>query len=179
MSDLKHRLDGAISSLKHGFAGLRTGRASVQLLDGVTVDAYGSPMPLSQVGTVGVADARLITVNVWDKSLVGAVEKAIRDAGLGLNPAADGQLVRVPLPPLTEDRRKELVKVAGKLAEEARVAIRNLRRDGMDAIKKQKDDGQGEDDAKRDMEALEDQIKGYVTQVDDLLKAKEKDIMTV
>ena len=179
MSDLNQRLTGAITSLKHEFAGLRTGRASAALLDGVQVEAYGSMMPIAQCGTVGVADARLLTVNVWDKGLVGAVEKAIRDAGLGLNPAVDGQLVRVPIPALNEDRRKELVKIAGRCAEEARVAIRNIRRDGMDVIKKAKDEGQGEDDAKRDMEKLEEQIKGFIKQVDDALAAKEKEIMTV
>lgn len=179
MSDLTQRLNGAINSLKHDFAGLRTGRASVALLDGVQVEAYGSMMPVAQCGTVNVADARLLTVSVWDKGLVAAVEKSIREAGLGLNPAVDGQLVRVPIPALNEERRKELVKIAHRGAEEARVAIRNIRRDGMDTIKKQKEDGQGEDDAKRDMEALEDVIKGYIKQVDDLLVAKEKDVMTV
>lgn len=179
MSDLKHRLDGAINALKHAFMGLRTGRATTSLLDGVQVDAYGSKMPLSQVGTVSVADTRLLAVNVWDKSQVQAVEKAIREAGLGLNPSADGQLVRVPLPELNEQRRKELVKIAGKEAEDAKVAIRNLRRDGMDAIKKQKDDGLGEDDVKREQEALEETIKGYIGQVEALLSAKEKDILTV
>ncbi|MFZ2587691.1 MAG: ribosome recycling factor [Alphaproteobacteria bacterium] len=179
MSDIIQRLNGAINSLKHEFMGLRTGRASPALLDGVQVEAYGSMMPMSQCGTVGVADARLITVNVWDRGLVASVEKAIRDAGLGLNPAVDGQLVRVPIPALNEERRKELVKIASRAAEEARVAIRNIRRDGMDTIKKAKDDGQGEDDAKRDMEHLEEQIKGYIKQVDDLLAAKEKDILTV
>lgn len=179
MSDLKQRLDGAINSLKHEFAGLRTGRASPALLDGIMVEAYGSKMPLNQVGNINVADARLLSVTVWDKGMVAAVEKAIREAGLGLNPSADGTLVRVPLPELNEQRRKELVKIAGKAAEDAKVAIRNLRRDGMDAIKKLKDEGMGEDDAKRDMEALEEQIKGYTGQVDALLGAKEKDIMTV
>jgi ribosome recycling factor len=179
MSDLNQRLTGAINSLKHEFAGLRTGRASVALLDGVQVEAYGSLMPISQCGTVNVADARLLTVSVWDKGLVASVEKAIKDAGLGLNPATDGQLVRVPLPALNEDRRKELVKIAGRAAEEARVAIRNIRRDGMDTIKKAKDAGQGEDDAKREMDALEDVIKGFIKQVDDLLAAKEKDVLTV
>lgn len=179
MSDLNQRLNGAITSLKHEFQGLRTGRASPALLDTVQVEAYGSMMPMGQVGTVGVADARLLTVNVWDKGLVAAVEKAIRDAGLGLNPAVDGQLVRVPIPALNEDRRKELVKFAGKAAEEARVAIRNIRRDGMDDIKKMKDDGLGEDDVKREQEKLEEVIKGFIKQVDDLLAGKEKDILTV
>lgn len=179
MSDMKQRMDGAITALKHEFGGLRTGRASISLLDKVMVEAYGSPMPLSQVGTVSVADTRLLTVNVWDKSQVMAVEKAIREAGLGLNPSSDGQLVRVPLPDLNEDRRKELVKVAGKYAEEAKVALRNIRRDAMDDIKAQKEDGLGEDDAKREMDKVEDVVKSYVEQVESLLKAKEKDILTV
>lgn len=179
MSDLTTRLNGAINAVKHEFAGLRTGRASPALLDSVTVEAYGAPMPINQVGTVTAAEARLLTVNVWDKGLVSAVEKAIRDAGLGLNPSADGQTVRVPLPELNEQRRQELVKLARKAAEEGRIAIRNVRRDGMDEIKKDKDDGLGEDDAKRAMEAVEKEIEGFIKQVDELLALKEKDIMTV
>lgn len=179
MSDLKQRLEGALNSLKHEFQGLRTGRASPALLDGVVVEAYGSRMPLNQVGNINVADTRMLSVTVWDKGMVAAVEKGIREAGLGLNPAVDGTTVRVPLPELNEQRRKELVKLAGKAAEDAKVAIRNLRRDGMDAIKKAKDEGQSEDEAKREMEALEEQIKGYVGQVDAMLAVKEKDIMTV
>lgn len=179
MSDLTQRFNGAITALKHEFAGLRTGRASPSLLDSVVVEAYGAPMPINQVGTVNAAEARLLTVNVWDKGLVGAVEKAIRDAGLGLNPAADGQLVRVPLPELNEQRRQELVKLARKAAEEGRIALRNVRRDGMDVIKKAKEDGLGEDDAKREMEAVEKEVETFVKQVDELLAAKEKDIMTV
>ncbi|MCP5405090.1 MAG: ribosome recycling factor [Pseudomonadaceae bacterium] len=178
MSDLTQRMDGAINALKHEFQGLRTGRPSPALLEGIHVDAYGSQMPMVQVGNINAAD-RTLTVNVWDKGLVQAVEKAIRDSGLGLNPSVDGTMVRVNIPPLTEDRRKELVKVAGRAAEEARVAIRNIRRDGMDVIKKDKDEGLGEDDAKREMEKLEDVVKGYVEKVDALLKAKEADIMTV
>ncbi|MCA3244643.1 MAG: ribosome recycling factor [Alphaproteobacteria bacterium] len=179
MSDLTPRLNGAINALKQEFTGLRTGRASPALLDSVMVEAYGAPMPINQVGTVTAAEARLLTVNVWDKGLVGAVEKAIRDAGLGLNPASDGQLVRVPLPELNEQRRQELVKLARKVAEESRIAIRNIRRDGMDAIKKEKDAGLGEDDAKRAMETVEKEIETFIKQVDDLLAVKEKDILTV
>lgn len=180
MSDLTPRLQGAIAALKHEFAGLRTGRASPALLDSVEVDAYGAKMPINQVGTVTAAEARLLTVNVWDKGMVAAVEKAIRDAGLGLNPMSDGQLVRVPLPELNEQRRQELVKLARKAAEESRIAMRNIRRDGMDAIKKaEKDEGLGEDDAKRASAEVEKEIEGFVKQVDELLALKEKDITTL
>jgi ribosome recycling factor len=179
MSNLTHRLEGALTSLKHEFSGLRTGRASTTLLEGVQVEAYGAAMPLNQVGTVSVAEARLLTVNVWDKGLVGATEKAIRDAGLGLNPMADGQLIRIPLPELNEQRRQELVKLAKKMAEESRIAIRNVRRDGMDEIKKDKEAGLGEDDAKREMEKVEKEIESFIKMVDELLSAKEKDILTV
>ena len=179
MSNLTHRLEGAVNALKHEFSGLRTGRASSSLLDSVEVEAYGASMPISQVGTVSVAEARLLTVNVWDKSLVQATEKAIRDAGLGLNPSADGQLIRIPMPELNEQRRQELVKLARKYAEESRIAIRNIRRDGMDEIKKAKDEGLGEDDAKREMDKVEKEIEGFVSQIDTLLAAKEKDITTI
>ena len=178
MAGIEQRLEGAIAALKHEFAGLRTGRASVNLLDRVTVEAYGSQMPLTQVGTVSVAEARLLTVNVWDKSQVGAVEKAIRDAGLGLNPASDGQLVRIPLPELNEQRRQELVKLARKMAEEAKIAVRNVRRDGMEELKDVKEI-EGEDAYKREVEQLEKMVSGFNTQIETLLAAKEKDILTV
>jgi ribosome recycling factor len=179
MSNLTPRLEGAINAVKHEFSGLRTGRASPSLLDPVEVEAYGARMPLNQVGTVSAAEARLLTVNVWDKGLVAATEKAIRDAGLGLNPSVDGQIIRIPLPELNEQRRQELVKLARKYAEDGRIAIRNIRRDGMDAIKKQKDEGMGEDDAKREMDKVEKEIEGFSAQIDTILAAKEKDIMTV
>lgn len=179
MSSLTQRLEGAITSLKHEFSGLRTGRASADLLSPVMVDAYGAKMPLSQVGTVSVADSRMLTVNVWDKSLVAATEKGIRDAGLGLNPSADGQLIRIPLPELNEQRRQELVKLARKYAEEGRIAIRNVRRDGMDEVKKMKEDGLGEDDAKRESDKVEKEVETFIAQVDAALAAKEKDIMTI
>lgn len=179
MSDLTHRLEGAINALKHEFSGLRTGRASTELLAPVVVEAYGSKMPISQVGTVSVAEARLLTVNVWDKGLVQPTEKAIRESGLGLNPSVDGQLIRIPLPELNEQRRQELVKLARKYAEEGRIAIRNVRRDGMDSIKKMKDEGLGEDDAKREMDKVEKEIEGFIGQVDAMLATKEKDIMTI
>jgi ribosome recycling factor len=179
MSDLTQRMQGAIVALKQEFSGLRTGRASPSLLEPVQVEAYGMKMPLNQVGTVTAAEARLLTVNVWDKGMVAAVEKAIRDAGLGLNPSADGQLIRVPLPELNEQRRAELVKLARKYAEDSKIAIRNIRRDGMDVIKKDKEDGLGEDDAKREMEKVEKEVEGFIKQVDELLVLKEKDITTV
>ncbi|PZP38583.1 MAG: ribosome recycling factor [Pseudomonas fluorescens] len=179
MSSLTQRLEGAINSLKHEFSGLRTGRASADLLSPVMVDAYGSKMPLSQVGTVGVSDSRTLTVNVWDKSLVAATEKSIRESGLGLNPSSDGQLIRIPLPELNEQRRQELVKLARKYAEEGRIAIRNVRRDGMDEVKKMKEEGLGEDDAKRESDKVEKEVEGFIAQVDTMLTAKEKDIMTI
>lgn len=179
MSSLTQRLEGAITATKHEFTGLRTGRASVDLLSPVMVEAYGAKMPLSQVGTVSVADSRMLTVNVWDKGLVAATEKGIRDAGLGLNPSADGQLIRIPLPELNEQRRQELVKLAKKYAEEGRIAIRNVRRDGMDEVKKMKEDGLGEDDAKREMDKIEKEIESFIAQIDALLVVKEKDIMTL
>lgn len=134
-TDTKRRMEGAIEALHKEFSGLRTGRASTGLLDTITVDAYGQAMPLNQVGTVGVPEPRMLTVQVWDKGMVKSVEKAIMDSGLGLNPQADGQLVRIPIPPLNEERRKELAKVAGKYTEDARIAVRNVRRHAMDELK--------------------------------------------
>src|SRR3546814_7569063 len=142
-------MDGALDALRREFAGLRTGRASVHLLEPITVNAYGSEMPLPQVGTIGVPEPRLITVQVWDRSQVSAVEKAIRDSGLGLNPSSEGQLVRVPIPELSQERRVEMTKVAHKYAEQARVAVRNVRRDGMDALKRMEKDGENSKDEHR------------------------------
>ena len=176
MADLKQRMEGALNNLKQEFNGLRTGRASADLLAPVKVMAYGAETPLNQVANVSAPEPRLITVQVWDKSMVGDVEKAIRDAGLGLNPAADGQVVRVPMPELNEERRAELVKVARKYAEEARVAVRNVRRDGMDSIKK----GEfSEDEAKREEDDVQKLTDDMVKAIDDTLSAKEKDIMSV
>ncbi|MGV6801816.1 MAG: ribosome recycling factor [bacterium] len=177
MADLKKRMEGALTSLKSEFGGLRTGRASANLLDSVIVNAYGSDTPLNQVGTVNVPEPRMLSVQVWDKSLVAAVEKAIRDAGLGVNPIADGQNVRIPLPPLTEERRVELTKIAGKYAESAKVAIRNVRRDGMEALKKA--DGVSEDEQKKQSEEVQKLTDSMVKQVDELLAAKEEEIMQV
>lgn len=174
---LESRMDGALESLKTEFGGLRSGRASVQLLEPVTVNAYGSDMPLNQVGTVGVSDARTLSVSVWDKGLVGAVEKGIRESGLGLNPVTDGQTVRVPLPPMTEERRKDLAKMCGKYAEGAKVAIRNVRRDGMEEIKAA--DGLPEDDAKKMQDRVQKLTDDKVKKVEDMQSAKEEEIMQV
>lgn len=178
--DLERRMDGAISSLQTELQGLRTGRASVNLLDSVQVSAYGSMMPLNQVGSVSVMDARMIGVNIWDKGLVGAADKAIRESGLGLNPVVDGQTLRIPIPPLNEERRVELTKVAGKYAEAARVAVRNVRRDGMDGLKKMEKDGDISEDEHR---SLSDEVQkltdSFVSKVDDALKNKEAEIMQV
>ncbi|MGA9867077.1 MAG: ribosome recycling factor [Acetobacteraceae bacterium] len=178
--DLTRRMDGALETLRREFAGLRTGRASPALLEPVRVLAYGSEVPLNQVGNTGVPEARMLTVQVWDRSLVGAVEKAIRDAGLGLNPASDGQLVRVPIPQLTTERRAELVKLAHKYAEGGRVAVRGVRRDGMEQIKVfEKKHEIGEDIAKvwhTEVQKLTDQ---YTKRIDDFLADKEKDIKQV
>src|SRR5262245_56000080 len=150
LDDLQKRMHGAVAALKHEFSGLRTGRASVSLLDPIQVEAYGNNMPLNQVGTVNAPEPRMLTVQVWDRSMVIAVDKAIRSAGLGLNPQVDGQLIRIPIPPLTEDRRKELTKIAHKYAEGAKVAVRNLRREGMEVLKKlEKDHQMGEDEHKK------------------------------
>ena len=177
--DIKRRMEAALDSLKHEFSGLRTGRASTAMLDTIQVEVYGSRMPLSQVGSISVPEPRMLTVQVWDSGSVKAVEKAIRDANLGLNPAPDGNLIRIPVPALTEDRRKDLVKVAGQYAESARVAVRNVRRDGMESLKKMKADGQSEDENKRLGEDVQKLTDDYVKKIDGMLVEKEKDIMTV
>lgn len=180
LNDLERRMDATIENLKKEFSGLRTGRASASLLDPVMVDAYGSLMPLTGVATVNVPEPRMISVQVWDKGMAKAVEKAIRDSGLGLNPQSDGTLIRVPLPDLTSERRAELAKVAGKYAEAARVAIRNVRRDGMDALKKQEKDKQiSEDEHKGLAERVQKLTDDHVKKVDDTFAHKEKEILAV
>lgn len=180
ISDIKRRMDGALVALKGEFAGLRTGRASANLLDKVVVDAYGGQMPLSQVGTVSVPEPRMITVNVWDRGLVVAVQKAIREAGLGLNPGADGQLVRVPIPELSQERRTELVKIAHKYAEQARVSVRNVRRDGMEMLKKMEKDGELSQDSHRTWsEKIQALTDTHIADIDKTLSAKEKEIMQI
>ncbi|MCA3263636.1 MAG: ribosome recycling factor [Telmatospirillum sp.] len=180
IDDLRRRMTGSLDVLKKEFSGLRTGRASASLLDPVTVDAYGSQMPLAQCGTVGTPEPRMLTVQVWDKGLVKAVEKAIRDAGLGLNPMADGQLVRIPMPPMTEERRKELLKIAKNYAEAARVSVRNVRREGMDALKALLKNGKvTEDDNRKRQTDIQTLTDDFIKKVDEAMAAKEKDIMAV
>ena len=179
-TDLTRRMDGALDSLKREFGGLRTGRASPALLEPVKVDAYGSLMPINQVATIAVPEARMITVQVWDRSMINSVVAAIRDCGLGLNPQPDGQLIRVPLPVLTEERRIELVKAAGKYAESARVAVRGVRRDGMEQIKALlKKSDISEDDERDWAEQVQKLTDGYIKRVDESLAEKEKDIRQV
>ncbi len=180
LKDIEHRMDGAIEALRREFVGLRTGRASAGLLEPVMVDAYGSLMPLTQVGTISVPEPRMITVQVWDRSLVQATEKAIRESDLGLNPATDGQLIRVPVPALNEERRQELTRVAGKYAEQARVAVRNVRRDGMDKLKKQEKDHEiSQDEHKRLAERIQELTDSHIKKVDEMLSSKEAEIMQV
>ena len=180
LADFEKRMDGALDALKKEFAGLRTGRASTTLLDPVMVEAYGQRMPLNQVGTVSAPEPRMLSVTVWDKGMVAAVAKAIREAGLGLNPLPDGSLVRIPIPELNEERRKELSKVAHKYAEQAKVAVRNVRRDGMEALKKAEKDHQISQDEHRKLnDDVQKMTDRHVKLVDDQLAAKEKEIMTV
>ncbi len=179
-NDAKTRMEKSFESLKADFGGLRAGRAHASLLDGITVEAYGSPAPLSQVGTVSVPDARTLSVSVWDKSLAKAVEKAIRESDLGLNPVSDGQLIRIPIPPLSEERRKELVKVAGKYAEQGKVAVRNVRRDALDGIKKlKKDNAISEDEEKKYENEIQKLTDETIKKIEDEFARKEKDIMQV
>jgi ribosome recycling factor len=178
--DFERRMTGAIDVLSKEFSGIRAGRASATLLDPVKVDAYGSYVPMSQVGTVSAPEPRLLAVQVWDKGLVKAVEKAIRESSLGLNPSTDGQLVRVPMPPLTEERRQELSKVASKYTEEARISVRNVRRDAMDMLKKLEKDGHiSEDDHRRLSDEAQKLTDDHIKKVDDMLAHKQKDIMQV
>ena len=179
-ADLQRRMHGAVEALRHDLGGLRTGRASTSLLDPVHVEVYGANMPLNQIATVSAPEPRMLSVQVWDKGLVKAVEKAIREANLGLNPMTEGQLIRIPMPPMTEERRKELSKVAKNYAEAARVSVRNVRRDGMDGLKNALKDGKQTEDENRkaqtQVQALTDE---FIKKIDDQLAAKEKDIMAV
>ena len=177
-SDLERRMHGAVESLKGDLGGLRTGRASVNLLDPVTVEVYGAHMPLNQVATVSAPEPRLLSVQVWDKSNVGPCDKAIRSAGLGLNPIVDGTTLRLPIPDLTEDRRKELAKLAGQYAEKARIAVRNVRRDGMDALKIDEKKGEiSEDDRKRSETEVQKMTDATIADIDSTASAKEKEIL--
>ncbi len=180
MKDLRRRMDGAVEALRKEFAGLRTGRASTSLLDQIMVEAYGSTMPLAQCGTVSAPEPRMLTVQVWDKALVKPVEKAIRDGGLGLNPQTDGQMVRVPIPDLNEERRRELVKVAAKYAEQARVSVRNVRRDGIDSLKKLEKDSEISQDEHRRMQAeVQALTDDTIRKIDDSFAQKDKEILQV
>lgn len=176
----RQRMDGAIEALRREFSGVRTGKASPALLDTIRVDAYGSLMPLNQVGTVTAPEARMLVVQPWDKSLIKATEKALRESDLGLNPSNDGQVIRIPIPPLTEERRKEYVRLLHKLTEEARVAVRNVRRDANDEIKhRQKDEGLSEDDVRREQTEVQKLTDQYIAKIEELMKHKEAEIMEV
>jgi len=180
MDDVRRRMDGAVEVLRKEFSGLRTGRASASLLEPVTVQAYGSEMPLNQVGTVSVPEPRMLSVQVWDKGLVKAVDKAIRNSGLGLNPAVDGTLVRIPVPELSEERRVELAKVAGRYAEQARVAVRNVRRDAMEQLKRLEKDGElSQDEQHKVSDQVQQLTDQEIKRINDTLAAKEAEIMTV
>jgi ribosome recycling factor len=180
LSRYKDRMDKAVISLKEEFASLRTGRASANLLDQVHVDAYGSSVPINQVGAVNVPEPRMISVSVWDRALVVSVEKAIRNSGLGLNPVVDGQNLRIPIPPLTEERRKEIAKIAGKYSEQQRIAIRNIRRDANDDLKKAEKDGAISQDEQKRMETEVQKLTDEaIKRVDEALKIKEQEIMHV
>jgi ribosome recycling factor len=178
--DTETRMEKTLDTLKGDFGGLRAGRAHASLLDNIMVEAYGSPTPIAQVGTISVPDARTLSVSVWDKGLAKSVEKALRESDLGLNPVSDGQLIRIPIPPLSEERRKELVKIAGKYAEQNKIAIRNIRRDALDEIKKLKKDNLiSEDDEKRFSNEIQKLTDDSIKKIDDLLSQKEKDILQV
>lgn len=179
-SDTLERMEKTVEALRTDFGGLRAGRAHTGLLDGILVEAYGSMSPISQLGTVSVPDARTLSISVWDKGLTKNVEKALRESDLGLNPMSDGQLIRIPIPPLSEERRKELVKIAGKYAEQSKIAIRNIRRDAMDEVKKMKKDSLiSEDDEKKYNNDIQKWTDDAIKKIDEQLTAKEQDIMQV
>ncbi len=180
LKNYRRRMDGAVDALKTEFSGLRTGRANAALLEGITVKAYGSDTPLNQVGSVSVPEPRMLTISVWDKSLVAAVERGLRESSLGLNPVVDGQTMRIPLPPLTEERRKDLVKVAGSYSENAKVAVRNVRRDAMDTLKRMEKDGDmGEDEQKAHADDVQKTTDAVIAIVDKALASKTEEIMQV
>ncbi len=180
IDDYAKRMDGALAALKHEFAGLRTGRASANLLDPVMVEAYGATTPLNQVAGVTVPEPRMLSVQIWDKAVVGAVDKAIRSSGLGLNPIVDGMTLRIPIPPLTGERRTELAKLAGKYAEQARVAVRNVRRDAMEHLKKLEKDGQiSQDDQKKREGQVQQIVDKHIKDIDSSLASKEAEIQQV
>tara|TARA_Y200000002_G_scaffold184702_1_gene152521 strand:+ start:1400 stop:1963 length:564 start_codon:yes stop_codon:yes gene_type:complete len=177
--DLQRRMEGSLSAMKGEFASLRTGRASSSMLDPITLEVYGHRTPLNQLGTINVPEPRMVTINVWDKTNVPLVEKAIRESGLGINPQLNGTIIMLPIPELNEERRRELSRVAGQYAESARVAVRNIRRDGMDQIKKAKSDGMSEDDQKFWEEAVQDLTDSIIKMLDEILVSKQAEIMQV
>ena len=177
--DLQRRMDGALSAMKGEFASLRTGRASSSMLDPITLEVYGQRTPLNQLGTINVPEPRMVTINVWDKTNVPLIEKAIRESGLGINPQLNGAIIMLPIPELNEERRRELSRVAGQYAESARVAVRNIRRDGMDQIKKAKSDGMSEDDQKSWEEAVQELTDSTIKMLDGILDSKQAEIMQV
>ena len=180
INDIKRRMDGAVTALKSDFQGLRTGRANTNLLEPVMVESYGAMVPLNNVGAISAPEPRLLTVTVWEKNMVTIVDKAIRNAGIGVNPVVDGMVLRVPIPPLNEERRRDLVKLSGKYAENARVAIRNVRRDAMEQLKKSEKDGDiSEDQLKKLSTQVQEATDSFVKQVDQTVKAKEEEIMQV
>lgn len=180
LSDIERRMDGALEALNREFGGLRTGRASPALLDPLTVDAYGSQMPLNQLGTVNAPEARLLTVQVWDQQLVKAVEKSVVESNLGLNPQTEGNLIRIPIPDLSEERRVELKKIAGKYAEQGKIAIRNVRRDGMDTLKQMERDGEiSQDEQRSQSEEIQKLTDAQISKIDAMLESKETEIMQV
>lgn len=176
---LQKRMDGALGALRTEFASLRTGRASASMLEPVMVEAYGSPTPINQLGTITVPEPRMVLVNVWDKALVNAVDKAIRNSGLGINPQMDGTILRLPIPELNEERRRDLTKVAGQYAEHARVAVRNVRRDGMDQLKKAKAAGMSEDDQKMWQDEIQELTDAAIKKIDAALDGKQEEIMQI
>ncbi len=180
LKEYRQRMDGAVTSLRTEFAGLRTGRANAALLDGIMVEAYGQMTPLNQVGSVSVPESRMLLVSVWDKSQVGAVERALRQSNLGINPVVDGQTMRIPMPPLTEERRKDLAKIASGYAEQAKIAVRNVRRDAMETVKKAEKNGEmGEDEQKAHEADIQKATDSVIDNIEDALKAKSEEIMQI
>ena len=180
ISDLRRRMDGALEVLRKEFGGLRTGRASASLLEPIQVPAYGNTMPLKELGSINVPEPRMISVQVWDRALVKAVDRAIRESGLGLNPQTEGQTIRVPIPDLSEERRRELTRVAARYAEQARVSVRNVRRDGIEALRRQEKDGEIPQDEARKLQAeVQHLTDDYVKRIDETLAQKDKEILQV
>jgi len=179
LDDLERRMDGAKGALRTEFGSLRTGRAAASMLDPIMVEAYGQKTPINQVGTVNVPEPRMLTINIWDKSLIGSAEKAIRDSGLGINPVIDGTVIRLPIPELNEERRRDLSKVAAQYSENARIAVRNVRRDGMDQLKKALSDGMSEDDHKIWTDEVQTLTDGTIAAIDTALETKQTEIMRV